>query len=329
MRRREFMEMTARTLAASALAGCASRLARGGDSRATHPGDSLTTADYRAMRRVAPMRQGRIAYIDRGTGDAALFLHGFPLNNYQWRGAIARLSAHRRCIAPDFLAMGYTEVADGQSVAPPAQVEMVLALLDLLGISTVDIIANDSGGAVAQLIVAHHPERVRTLLLTNCDAEPDSPPPALLPVIQMAHEGTFPDRMIAPSVDDKEIARSANGLGGAAYTYPAKLADDTIDYYLAPLVSSPERKALANAYAIALEHNPLEGIEPLLKRCTIPVRIVWGTGDTIFSAESPDYLSRTFAGSRGVRRVPGAKLFFPEEYPDLIAEEARRLWGVG
>ena len=28
-------------------------------------------------------------------------------------------------------------------------------------------------------------------------------------------------------------------------------------------------------------------------------------------------------------RVDGAKLFFPEEYPDLIAGEARRLWGVG
>jgi len=73
----------------------------------------------------------------------------------------------------------------------------------------------------------------------------------------------------------------------------------------------------------------LAGIEPALKRCPVPTRIVWGTGDTIFSLASPDYLDRTLAHSRGVRRVEGAKLFFPEEFPDLIAAEARRLWGVG
>ena len=38
------------------------------------------------------------------------------------------------------------------------------------------------------------------------------------------------------------------------------------------------------------------------------------------------YLDRTFPRSQGIRRVPGAKLFFPEELPDLIAEEALRLW---
>jgi haloalkane dehalogenase len=58
----------------------------------------------------------------------------------------------------------------------------------------------------------------------------------------------------------------------------------------------------------------------------VPTRIVWGTGDTIFSKDSPGYLDRTLPNSRGVRRIPGAKLFFPEEFPDEIAEEARRLW---
>jgi hypothetical protein len=58
----------------------------------------------------------------------------------------------------------------------------------------------------------------------------------------------------------------------------------------------------------------------------VPTRIVWGTADNIFSQASPDYLDRTLGNSRGVRRIPGAKLFFPEEMPELIAEEATRLW---
>jgi haloalkane dehalogenase len=39
-------------------------------------------------------------------------------------------------------------------------------------------------------------------------------------------------------------------------------------------------------------------------------------------------LNRLFPNSRGVRRIEGARLFWPEEFPDIVAEEARQLWGV-
>jgi hypothetical protein len=97
---------------------------------------------------------------------------------------------------------------------------------------------------------------------------------------------------------------------------------------LGPLVSSPQRKALTNAYAIALDPNPLAGIEPALKRCHVATRILWATADKIFSEASPDYLDHTVGNSLGVRRVAGAKLFFPEEMPELIIEEARWLWSL-
>src|SRR5262249_21868272 len=150
----------------------------------------------------------RIAYIERGHGDAALFLHGFPLNSFQWRGVIPPVADHRRCIAPDFLGLGYTEVAEGHNVTPAAQVTMLAHLLEKLAVSAVDIVANDSGGAVAQLFVARFPERVRTLLLTNCDTEIDSPPPAVVPVIELARAGRFADEWLVPWVKDKPLARS-------------------------------------------------------------------------------------------------------------------------
>lgn len=293
-----------------------------------HQDAETNAAQFRAARRFVRTPYGRIAYVARGTGPAALFLHGFPLNGFQWRGALDRLFPYRRCLLPDFLAMGYTEVAQGQGVGPDDQVAMVAALLDALHVASVDLVANDSGGAVAQLFVARHPERVRTLLLTNCDTEIDSPPPALLPVIELAKEGKWVDEWLVSWVRDKALARSSQGLGGMTYTYPNNPTDEAVDYYLGPLVSSPPRKALAHAYAIALERNALAGVAPALKSSRVPTRIVWGTGDNIFSRESPEYLNHTFGESRGVRLVPEAKLFFPEEFPDLIAEEARRLWGV-
>jgi haloalkane dehalogenase len=327
MHRRQLLEATTGALAGAAFAGCASRSGEQSSVAGAHP--PMNAAAFHAARRYAQITFGRIAYIERGVGDAALFLHGFPLNSFQWRGAIERLSAHRRCVAPDFMGMGYTEIDDNQSLAPEAQVAMLVALLDTLSIATADIVANDSGGAVAQLFVARHPERARTLLLTNCDTENDSPPPALLPVIEMSKAGTYVDRWLAPWLADKALARSAEGIGGMCYADPAHPTDEAIDSYFTPLLSSPRRKAQTHAYAIALERNPLVGIESALKRCAAPARILWGMGDTIFSKASPDYLDRTFGASRGVLRLAGRKLFWPEEAPDIIADEARRLWGIG
>jgi len=58
----------------------------------------------------------------------------------------------------------------------------------------------------------------------------------------------------------------------------------------------------------------------------VPVRIVWGLGDTIFSPANADHLDRAFGNSRGVRRLERAKLFWPEERPDIVAAQARILW---
>ncbi|HEY0662049.1 MAG TPA: alpha/beta hydrolase [Lysobacter sp.] len=328
MHRRNFLAMAASAVAVGTFTGLSHAVSAAAPSLAAGTGGSLDAAAFHAARRFAQTSFGKIAYVERGAGDVALFLHGFPLNSFQWRGALERLSPHRRCIAPDFMALGYTEVAEGQSVAPDAQVAMLVALLDELSIKTVDLVANDSGGQVAQLFVVRHPERVRTLLLTNCDAEIDSPPPALAPVIAMSKEGKFVDTWLAPWRADKTLARSAEGIGGMCYADPAHPTDEAIETYFAPIMSSQRRKDLMHAYAIALEHNPLAGIEAALKRCVVPTRIVWGTGDTIFSPESPGYLDRSFGNSRGVRRLEGSKLFWPEERPDVVAEEARRLWGL-
>ena len=281
---------------------------------------------FDASRRYCNTPFGKIAYVDRGRGDVVLFLHGFPLNSYQWRGAILRLSTDRRCIAADMMAHGLTEVAEGQDVGIAAQAAMIADLLDRLGIASVDLIANDSGGAVAQIFMAQHPERVRTALLTNCDTEPDSPPPAVMPVVELAKKGKYAENWLVPWVRDKNLARSAKGLGGLTFTRPLELPDRTIDIYLGPLVATAQRKAQIDAYAVALAPNPLAGIEAELKRCRIPVRIVWGMADNIFATSSANYLDQLFPRSRGVRRIAEAKLFWPEEYPDVIVEEARRLW---
>ena len=323
MDRREFIAVGA-SAAVSAAVACLAPSAR--SRRHLTASGTLDAAAYHRSRRFARPTFGNIAYVERGAGLAALFVHGLPLNGFQWRGALERLSPHRRCIAPDLMGLGYSEIPGSQSLAPEAQASMLAAFLDSLAISAVDLVASDSGGAVAQIFVARYPDRVRTLLLTNCDVHEDSPPPALLPVIAASRAGTFADAELAPQIANKAKARLKTGLGGCCYTDPAQLTDEAIDYYLTPLVSSPHRKAQLHGYCVALDRNPLPSIEPALRRSQVPLRVVWGTGDTIFDPKGPDWLHRTFPRSRGVRRIPGANLFFPEEMPDVIAEEALTLW---
>jgi haloalkane dehalogenase len=326
MNRRQFLHLSAGAVAMTSLHAREGYLHAYGSTAKIQK--EMTAHEFHSTRKFINTDYGRIAYVERGEGPAALFLHGFPLNSFQWRGVIPQLSGARRCVAPDLLALGYTEVAADQNLSAQAQVGMLAQLLNKLSISSVDIVANDSGGAIAQLFVTRYPERARSLLLTNCDTEPDSPPPAVLPVIELARAGKFADENLVPWLADKELARSKNGLGGQCYANPTHPTDEAIETYLGPLVSSPQRKALTNAYASALDPNPLAGIESALKRGHVPTRILWGTADRIFSQASPDYLDHTVGNSLGVRRVAAAKLFFPEEIPELIVEEANWLWSL-
>jgi pimeloyl-ACP methyl ester carboxylesterase len=325
MDRRRFFQLSAGTAALAALEWSGQPAV---GMPAITSSNALSAADFHRARKFVETQQGRIACLDMGKGPGALFLHGFPLNSFQWRGVIPQLSSLRRCIAPDFLALGYTEVADGQSVGPQAQVEMLVQLLDKLSISAVDIVANDSGGAIAQLFVTRFPDRASSLILTNCDTEPDSPPAAVLPVIALGRAGKFADTQLAPWLADKQLARSEHGLGGQCYSNPAHPTDEAIETYLAPLLSTPRRKNLTDAYAAALNPNPLVGVTAALKKCYVATRVVWGTADSIFATTSADFLAQTVANSLGLRRVPGAKLFFPEEMPELIIEEAKWVWSL-
>lgn len=328
MSRRELIKIGAGAVAVAAVPGCASRRtgSPGPNEPDGGPSATMTVAQFHSRRRFATTPHGRIAYVEQGAGAGALFLHGYPLNGYQWRGALARLSRYRRCIAPDFLGLGYTETAADQDLSPTVQADMLAGLLDALAVPAVDLVANDSGGAVAQLFVTRYPNRVRTLLLTNCDVHENSPPAALAPFLELARAGVAADQWLLPQLQDPEFARSEKGLGGGAYSDPRNLTDDSIRCYFAPLVSSPVRKAQFSRYGAAFEPNPLLAIEPALRSCTAPARIVWGTADRLFPVSWAEWLDRTLRYSRGVRRIEGAKLFFPEEMPDVIAAEAVALW---
>src|SRR5882757_8117958 len=129
---------------------------------------------------------GRISYTEAGSGPVALFVHGVVLNKHLWRHQLSGLSDIRRCIAVDLLAHGDTEIEPDQDVSATANANMLMEMLDALQIDRVDLIGNHSGGCIAQIFAALHPQRVRTLTLTNCDTHDNWPSAAFRPFLDKA-----------------------------------------------------------------------------------------------------------------------------------------------
>jgi 2-hydroxymuconate-semialdehyde hydrolase len=113
------------------------------------------------------------AVIDTGpvagaTAPPVLLLHGSGPGvtaAANWRLVIPALASHRRVIAPDQLGFGGTATGEQRTYGRDAWTGHALALLDTLGVGTVDIIGNSMGGAIALSLAVARPAAVRRIVL--------------------------------------------------------------------------------------------------------------------------------------------------------------------
>src|SRR5258706_5320887 len=291
----------------------------------------MDIATFHASRRFAEVASGRIAYIERGQGPVALLVGGVPLNGYHWRHVIDRVQHRRRCIAIDLMGLGYTEIAPDQDVSFTAQARMLAEVLDALGIDQVDLVGSDSGGAIAQIFATHHPERLRSLILTNCDVHDGWPPPQVLPLIERARAGTLAP-IFQPLVDRPDEARARFARGESvplfrSFADPSVLTDEVIRVYLQPLLSSPQRIRAFERYWLGFDNAHTVAIHGALQRLQIPTLIVWGLQDFFFDKKWAYWLKDTIPGARRVVEVEDARLFFAQDRPDALAGPALDFWG--
>jgi pimeloyl-ACP methyl ester carboxylesterase len=268
-------------------------------------------------------RVGEIAYVEHGQGPAALFVHGVFLNSYYWRHVIERLSEERRCLAPDLLGHGDTPARPDQDVSLSAEADVLEAFCEAKGLAQVDMVANDSGTAIAQIFAARHPARIRTLTLTNGDADGNYPPADFRQVVEMAKTGVFSAQREAFAAD---VGLLRPGFA-AGYERIDAVSDETLRAYVGPLFATPEATRALERWLVSFEDvSQTREIEPLLRKLTAPTLIVWGTGDNFFPVKWAYWLKGAIPGARQVVELEGAKLFFPEERPDELAEAVRAHW---
>src|SRR5262245_49854339 len=275
-------------------------------------------------KRTVETASGRIAYAEQGDGPVALFVHGVLLNGHLWRHQLAHLSDVRRCIAVDLLAHGDTEIAANQDVSVTANANMLREFLDALSIEEVDLVGNDSGGGIAQIFAASHPQRLRSLTLTDCDAHDNWPPDAFKPFLATAANGGLSPTLNA-MLADKNVYRAPGALG-PAYEHPERVVDDSIEIYLRPLVRTEGRTLDFQRFLAAFDNAHTGSIEPRLRTLRVPTLIVWGTDDVYFDVKWSRWLADAIPGTRRRIELEGARIFFPEERWGEFNRELRAHW---
>ena len=171
-------------------------------------------------RRTVSTKSGEISYIDIGTGPAALFVHGVGTNAYLWRHVIGALAPARRCLAIDLPLHGQTPVGAGQDLSVAGLASVLEDFCDALDLAGIDLVANDTGGAVAQVFAARNSRRLATFTLTNCDTAGNLPPEGFKPVVEMAAAGA-----LAPAMAELmgDIARPGTPRSARRTSTPRRL----------------------------------------------------------------------------------------------------------
>ena len=269
-------------------------------------------------------RSGPASYIDTGgPGRAALFVHGLGTSSYLWRHVIDQFDGQRRCVAVDLPLYGQTPAAADQDFSLPGLARFVTDFCDALDLTDVDLVANDTGGAISQVVAAGNPGRLHTLTLTNCEAHDNLPAKALLPTVLLARMGLF--ARLAPRLM-RDIPRARKRAFGSGYQDVANLPLEIARAWLEPALGTTESARQSQRLLTSLHARDLLAIEPALARLQVPTLIVWGTGDIFFRRKWAYWLRETIPGATDVVEIDGARLFFPDERATELTAALRRHW---
>jgi pimeloyl-ACP methyl ester carboxylesterase len=263
--------------------------------------------------------QGPISYRERGTGEPIVFVHGALVNGDLWRKVVPELSKDFRCITPDLPLGSHTRpLAADADLSPPGAARVIADFIAALDLNGVTLVGNDTGGALCQLVVTRHPDRIGRLVLTNCDAYDKFPPGFFRFLFWGAHIPGFVTALFQPM----RIAAIRNAP--IAYGWLSKRGIP------AEITAGWVRPGLENREVRRDTAKLLKGVHPRytqeaathFREFDKPVLVAWGQEKDFFPAEYGERLARDFPNGR-LERIEDSYTFVPEDQPDRLAELIR------
>lgn len=269
--------------------------------------------------REVELPQGRVRYRDtapQGGLPAVVLVHGLLVNGDLWRGVVPRLSERYRCVTPD-LPLGSHELplpADAD-LTPPGIARLLADLLAALDLDDVVVVGNDTGGALAQVLVAAHPERIGRLVLTACDAFEHFPPPSLGFFVRGA---ALPGAawLTAQLLRTRAAQRLLLFPLGVANALPPRAIAES--WFAPARRSAAVRRDLRKVIAGVDARHTLQAAERL-RTFDRPTLLAWSSDDRLFPLADAERLAALLPDAR-LQVVPGTRALVPEDQPALLAD---------
>jgi len=264
--------------------------------------------------RTVDLPAGTISYRERGSGPPVVFVHGVGVNGDLWRNVAPALAADHRCIVPDLPHGAHSHpLRDDADLSLPGLAQIVADLLAALDLRDVAIVANDTGGAVAQWLVGHHAERVGRLVLTSCDALHKFPPTPQR-YLEVAARSRALMWLVAWTVRFRAIQRLPTAYGWVTREPidPAIMRSFTDPIRTIPGVRRDLQRLLQ---AVSTRYTyEAAGALPSFDR---PALVLWADGDKIFPRDHGRLLAQLLPRGR-FELIAGSRTFIPEDRPEAL-----------
>jgi pimeloyl-ACP methyl ester carboxylesterase len=258
---------------------------------------------------------GRIRYRETGSGPPIVFVHGLLANGDLWRAVVPALADRYRCITPDW-PLGAHELGmePDTDFTLPGLAMMVEQFLDALGLDDVTLVANDTGGAIVQCLLARKPERVAHVVLTPCDAFDNFLPPILR---HLYVAGRFPAGLwlSGQTLRVRALQRLPIAFGRASLR---PIDPEAMDSYITPLRKNGAVRRDFSRLIRAVSSRYTQAAAEQLENCDVDALVVWSRHDELFPIEHGVALANILnAGELVV--IEDSAAFIPEDQPAQLA----------
>ena len=262
----------------------------------------------------------RLHFQEAGAGHPLMLVHGLVGSSRNWQRNIRFLSEHAHVYALDLCNMGESERVPGLDASLEAQADRVVACMDALGIAQADIAGHSHGGAIAMMLAARHPKRVRKMVLF-APANPFCDLGRHLIAFYQTRFGMWLARQI-PS-----LPRMLKGVAlSRMYGDPKKVTDSALDGYISGLrVPGTVDHVLGIVQGWKTDMRRLQSA--LVELAEKPVLLIWGDRDRAVGLPSAQQLQSTLHRSRLIV-LPGVGHIAFEEMPEPC-NQAMREWLAG
>jgi len=261
----------------------------------------------------------KLSYVDSGSGQAILFVHGLLGSHRNWRHLVDRLDNTNRVIVPDLFGHGASEKHEGD-YSPSAQAATLRDLINRLDIDRVTIVGHSLGGGISLAFCYLFPDRVERLVLVGTGGLGREVSPALraatLPVADW----------VLPVIASPWVRGGAELVGRGLSLFGWRASHDIRAAWegFTELSDADARRAfLATTRAVMNSHGQtIAAHEYLLELAELPVLVVWGTNDMVIPVDHAKRLGELAPECR-VEIFDGAGHFPHLDRPDRFADVLR------